>query len=130
MKGIMALNIPKGYEALGEVFEKALARAAFGKGKERHAADIKEFTAQISMQITREQGIGFPIGQARKKLHEAVQMLSVTQTEAKINELLDVIAYIGMAIIYLNEPITHSNANLIPNFPSITLPPSDKENTE
>ena len=89
----------KGYEKLETVFREALKQAASGKGKERHAIEGQPFENQVSCFIAREVGLGYPLGQAAKKILESKRL----SKDKAIAELLGVINYLGMAIILLQE---------------------------
>ena len=91
-------NIPE-YRELYNVLIEAYNQAARGKGKERHAQESQKFVDQPILQITRRYGIGFPLGQAEKKMEEAQRL----DYEQKIKELLGAINYIAAAIIYIRE---------------------------
>jgi len=96
VKPRMKIEVPEGYEALGKAFELAIKQAAEGKGKERHACKLP-FHQQQSPQITKRQGVGYPCGQAEKKLGEAPRLDKAGQIE----EILGAMVYCGMAIIDL-----------------------------
>lgn len=91
-----------GYRPLIEVLIDAANHAALGKGKERHAGE-KAFVDQPMLTITRRYGLGFPFGQAEKKLEEAHRMVERGQTDAAIREMLGAINYIAGAVIYVYE---------------------------
>lgn len=96
VKPRMKIEVPEGYESLGKAFELAIKQAAEGKGKLRHACRLP-FEHQQSMQITRRQGIGYPCGQAEKKLGEAPRL----DKDGQVEEILGAMVYCGMAIIDL-----------------------------
>ncbi len=81
-------------DPLRYVLNLAYHQAMEGKGKERHADNLP-FLCQAWHSITRAVGVGFPTGQALKKMHES-QRLS---KEAAIKELLGAINYLSMAVI-------------------------------
>lgn len=85
-----------GYEDLFSVFLRAHNQAAYGKGNERHATG-QPFAEQPIMKLTELYGPGFPLGQAGKKMQEALRL----PKEAAINELLGAINYIAAYIIKL-----------------------------
>lgn len=86
-----------GYETLHGVFIKAIVRAAIEKGKERHA-DGNTFDKQPICEICRKVGIGFALGQAMKKIPEAL----VVQEKV---ELLDAINYLAAAYIVWEDTV-------------------------
>lgn len=91
-------EVPEGYQALAGVLEDALDQAAYGKGKERHATG-EPFDEQPICAITRRVGLGYPLGQAEKKIEESTRL----GTEAAIFELLGAINYLAAAIIVIGE---------------------------
>ena len=93
---------PDAYTPLLEVFDAAFEQAANGKGKERHAND-KPFVEQPIMRITEAVGIGFPLGQAMKKIEESKGMVERGQPVAAVHELLGAIVYIAGAILFLKN---------------------------
>lgn len=88
-----------GYEDLRQIFEMALAQARDGKGKERHAKPGERFRDQKICEITRRVGMGFPLGQAVKKIEES-QRLPGGHGMA---EILGAINYLAAAVIVLRE---------------------------
>lgn len=80
------------------VLSLAYHQAMKGKGKERHADD-QPFLCQAWHSITRAVGVGFPTGQALKKMQESQRL----PKEAAIKELLGAIVYLCMAIIAIME---------------------------
>lgn len=91
------------YCTLASVFNEACCQAAYGKGKERHNRDCKEFRKQPIMTITRDVGLGFPVGQCCKKAVEAIGLLESKGPDAARNELLGAINYLAAAVIYIDE---------------------------
>ncbi len=88
-----------GYEILAEALQAALDQAQHGKGRERHANN-RPFTEQTIMETTRAHGIGFPLGQAEKKIRESHRL---STTDRKIAELRGAIVYIAAAILAVGE---------------------------
>jgi hypothetical protein len=86
------------YSDLFEVLRDALDQAQIGKGAERHA-DGQPFTEQPALTITRAVGLGFPLGQAMKKIQESQRM----DPDAAKRELLGAINYLAAAILYLEK---------------------------
>lgn len=88
------------YHDLFIVLQQALWQAQDGKGHERHAsADDQPFTEQPVLTITRAVGLGFPLGQAMKKIQECQRM----DTDAAKRELLGAINYLAAAVLFLDE---------------------------
>jgi hypothetical protein len=88
------------YHDLFIVLQQALWQAQDGKGHERHAsADDQPFTDQPVLTITRAVGLGFPLGQAMKKIQECQRM----DTDAAKRELLGAINYLAAAVLFLDE---------------------------
>lgn len=88
-----------GYEALAAILQEALNQAQLGKGKERHAAEAEPFSKQKICEITRRVGLGFPVGQAVKKVEEALRLGG----DAGCREMLGAINYICAAVICSRE---------------------------
>ena len=72
----------------------AFLQAADGKGSERHGDD-RDWTEQISCEITRQVGIGYPVGQVVKKALESVRL---NDSQSRVRELLGVIVYAATAV--------------------------------
>jgi len=89
------------YEALKNILQEAYDQAAKGKCAERHA-NSEPFENQPIMQETRGVGIGFPAGQARKKILEAVNCHE-KHPERAIKDLLGAINYTAAVILYIRE---------------------------
>ena len=87
------------YKILNDVLYEALERAAYGKGKQRHALGNEKFEDQQIFRATRFYGLGGLYFQAEKKLRESYNLTG----EAKVKELLDVVVYVAAAIIYSRE---------------------------
>lgn len=90
------------YKSLYHVLTEALNQAQSGKGKERHAAG-EPFDQQEICQNTRAVGLGYPLGQARKKARESLRLLEDRGTEAAVAECLGAINYLAAAIIVMRE---------------------------
>ena len=93
-----SVNVMEGYFPLFQVLNDALNQAQIGKGAERHAHD-QPFTEQPVLSITRAVGLGFPLGQAMKKIQESQRM----DTDAAKRELLGAINYLAAAVLFLDE---------------------------
>jgi len=104
------MNDDPKYASLKQVLEAAYERASIGKGKERHANHLP-FDKQPILEITRDLGLGFPLGQARKKGQEANTLyyeaydisIGTTSRDQVVNELFDAIVYLAAAVIYIKE---------------------------
>jgi len=86
------------YSDLFEVLREALEQAQEGKGEARHGNGLS-FTEQPALTITRAVGLGFPLGQAMKKIQESQRM----DTDAAKRELLGAINYLAAAVLFLDE---------------------------
>ena len=82
------------YNDLETALDAALTQASKGKGDTRHSTG-QDFREQPIMTITRTHGVGFPMGQAAKKIEEASRM---TPHRAR-HELLGAIVYLAAAWI-------------------------------
>lgn len=92
----MTIEIPKGYETLGEALAAAVEQAAAGKGAGRHSYDGELFSDQLIFEIPRRLGAcgsGFLLGQAVKKIYESVRL----EPERARAELLGAINYLAAA---------------------------------
>lgn len=98
----LARSVEQGYEPLAEVLQLALDQAQSGKGKERHA-NGRPFDRQPIMEIGRMVGLGYPTGQAKKKIQEAVGMSNRDEADRAVNELLGAIIYSAAAILLIRE---------------------------
>jgi hypothetical protein len=97
-----SVEVRMGYESLHKVLVDALDQAQFGKGAKRHnLAGETRFDDQIVMTITRLLGVGFPLGQATKKILESQR--SGMDGLAQRAELYGAIIYIAAAIMYTEE---------------------------
>lgn len=86
------------YTELTSVLRRAYLQASAGKGAERHAQDLP-FTEQPMQKLIQLYGVGFAMGQAGKKMQEAMRM----DTGAAVRELLGAIVYCAGAIIHLEK---------------------------
>jgi hypothetical protein len=94
------IEIPDGYQRLGKVLSDAMAQAARGKGKERHAGVNENFEDQQIVEIARRLGSeDGPLFQAVKKIYESKRL----SREAAKAELLGAINYLAAAIIVREE---------------------------
>jgi hypothetical protein len=90
------------YKALRDVHIQAYIQASEGKGVERHSMG-ESFEDQPICVLTRQLGLGFPLGQAMKKIIES-QKLAKFPGRSKA-ELLGAINYLAAAIIVLEEQV-------------------------
>lgn len=77
---------------------RAYKMVAEGKGQERHGAG-RAWNDQPIITISRTVGVGFPLGQALKKIEESTRM----GDEPAIRELLGAIGYICAAVQIIEE---------------------------
>ena len=91
-------EVKDGYLPLFDVLREALNQAQSGKGEERHGNGLS-FMEQPALTITRAVGLGFPLGQAMKKIQECQRM----EPDAAKRELLGAINYLAAAILFLDE---------------------------
>lgn len=89
------------YKELKIILDRAYLQASVGKGKDRHANGLP-FHQQPILVETRSVGIGFPAGQARKKIQEATNCYK-DHPERAIADLLGAINYIAAEIIFIEE---------------------------
>ena len=95
----------KQYSDLYRVLREAGDQAAHGKGKQRHATAVR-FTQQEGCSEAALLGIGFPVGQARKKaLEGAARILPQYGALAAIHELRGSIVYLAIAILELERQL-------------------------
>lgn len=87
------------YDELSRILRTAFAQAAIGKGERRHGGGLP-WERQHTALITRELGIGFPLGQAMKKILEAPRLPT---TARQVAELLGAINYIASAVYQLER---------------------------
>jgi hypothetical protein len=92
------VTVRSGYNDLFIVLQQALWQAQDGKGAERHG-NGQPFTDQPVLTISRAVGLGFPLGQAMKKIQECQRM----DLDAAKRELLGAINYLAAAILFLDE---------------------------
>ena len=85
------------YKTIEDVLAAAVLQATKGKGQ-RHCGDATPFLEQPWVKLYRTHGLGFLLGQADKKYHEA---LSKPDTESFEREILGAIVYLGMALLAL-----------------------------
>lgn len=86
------------YAKLANVLVHAYAQAASGKGSQRHSTG-QAFDRQPILEIERQVGGGFCVGQAMKKAQESTRM----DGAAAVRELLGAINYLAAAVIAIEE---------------------------
>ena len=89
----------KPYDSLQRVLTDALLQASEGKGRDRHAQEGEPFDRQPILEVTRRLGLGYPLGQAVKKIYESQRLVP----EAAVRELLGSIVYCAAAVIRIRE---------------------------
>ena len=94
------------YFSLKQVLLGAVEQAESGKGKERHAEEGEPFERQIICEVARRVGLGYPLGQAVKKIYES-QRLGGTKG---LDELLGAINYVAAAYIVMQEHVKAETA--------------------
>ena len=77
---------------------RAYKMVAEGKGQQRHGAG-RAWNDQPIITISRSVGVGFPLGQALKKIEESTRMAD----EPAVQELLGAIGYICAAVQVIEE---------------------------
>jgi len=99
VKSIEEAVSPAGYDDLWQVLHEAMMQSATGKGLERHGEVGVPFVNQPICTITRDVGLGFPLGQALKKVRESKRL----SWPASLRELLGAIVYTAAAVIVGDE---------------------------
>lgn len=102
----LVINVPGEYVSLGLVMQSALEQASKGKGRERHASEGEAYEDQIICEVARRVGLGYPLGQAVKKVYEAQRLGG----ERGVAELLGALNYIAAAVIVMKEEAGSSPA--------------------
>ena len=92
---------PQPYAALRAILDEAFEQSASGKGAERHA-NGQPWDEQPINTIAATVGVGFPAGQAIKKLSEAVGMLRRGQSDAARREVLGAIVYAAAMVRHID----------------------------
>jgi hypothetical protein len=114
--------VPAGYQSLATIFAMAIDQAARGKGHDRHGTE-EPFDRQPSMMIGRWQGLGYPRGQAMKKILESKRL----GDHAALAELLGAIVYTAMACRLLWERIKGQEEQQQASFQGTALAPQFAE---
>lgn len=94
-----SLQFPEGYDDLWLILREAMLQSATGKGLERHGEVGVPFVSQPICTITRDVGLGFPLGQSLKKVRESKRLSWL----ASRRELLGAIVYTAAAVIVGDE---------------------------
>jgi len=94
--------VPENYLSLWRIVEDALKRVFIGKGHQRHG-DNKKFEEQDICVFIKEEGWGFAVGQARKKINEAKKMLANGEKEKAVDEIIDAAIYILAIAVVTRE---------------------------
>ena len=81
-----------------ETLLRAYNMVASGKGQERHGAG-RAWNDQPIMTLGRTHGVGFPLGQAAKKIEESTRM----DDEPAVREILGAIGYLCAAVQLIEE---------------------------
>lgn len=103
----------KGYESLVQVYQDAVIQASKGKGRERHASEGEAYEDQIICEVARRVGLGYPLGQAVKKIYESQRIGG----ERGVAELLGALNYVAAAVIVMREGLdTAPKADEEPKF--------------
>ena len=95
----LVINVPSEYISLGLVMQSALEQASKGKGRERHASEGEAYEGQIICEVARRVGLGYPLGQAVKKIYESQRIGG----EKGVAELLGALNYVAAAVIVMRE---------------------------
>ena len=102
----LTVEVRHGYEVLAKVLVDALDQAQWGKGAKRHGNTImglEDFQHQPLLEITNRLGLGFPLGQAVKKIYES-QRGGLDKLASRA-ELHGAIIYLAAAILHLEVEI-------------------------
>lgn len=97
----LVINVPGEYISLGLVMQSALDQASNGKGRERHASEGEAYEDQIICEVARRVGLGYPLGQAVKKIYESQRIGG----DAGVQELLGALNYVAAAVIVMREGV-------------------------
>ena len=114
------------YFSLRQVLKQALDQAEKGKGKERHAEAGEPFERQIICEVARRVGLGYPLGQAVKKIYESQRLGGVRG----MDELLGAINYIAAAYIVMQERVKAETAKEAAEFSAALDKTADEMNAK
>ena len=92
-------DLVPGYESLATVYDSAIEQASEGKGRERHAEAGEPYEKQVICEVARRVGLGYPLGQAVKKIYESQRLGG----ERGVAELLGALNYVAAAVIVMRE---------------------------
>jgi len=98
------MNVKDDYLHIAQILAEALDQSQDGKGHERHAHSVDgegdvPFSEQPIMVLGKTFGIGFDLGQAAKKLHEAMHL----PAERARKEILGAIVYAAAAAVLIED---------------------------
>ena len=92
-------SVKDNYQALENILEAAYNRAAYGKGRERHASGEPFEEQPIIRNALMLESWQAPLYQALKKIQETGRL----PIEDAVNELLDAIVYIAASVYILEN---------------------------
>jgi hypothetical protein len=107
---------PLSLEAFRKILRTIDARVIHGKGNDRHSPYGSLETDDI-WRVCEAAGAGFPLGQALKKIYEF-------QNTGDIHELLDAVAYLVFAAMWLSTVGGAAGGPLPSGHPSEEVPPN------
>jgi len=116
------MRVEPGYEPLAEVLQQALDQSQIGKGKECHANGLP-FLEQPIVTEGRAVGPGFHVGQARKKVLEA---MNCDDDDRAICDYLGAIVYIAALVILRQEGKLSKEKELGKRFSEMVFPDERK----
>jgi len=116
------MRVEPGYEPLAEVLQQALDQSQIGKGKECHANGLP-FLEQPIVTEGRAVGPGFHVGQARKKVLEA---MNCDDDDRAICDYLGAIVYIAALVILRREKKLSREKELAARFSEMVFPDERK----
>ena len=116
------MRVEPGYEPLAEVLQQALDQSQVGKGKECHANGLP-FMDQPIVTEGRVVGPGFHVGQARKKVLEA---MNCEDDDRAICDYLGAIVYIAALVILRREKKLSREKELAARFSEMVFPEERK----
>lgn len=91
------------YADLVDILLEAYQQAAHGKGKERHA-NARAFSDQPILSIGTMVGMGYPLGQAMKKLQESRTLLKLDGGQHRaFAEILGAMVYAAAAAMLVRD---------------------------
>jgi len=103
MKKLM-IECPVDYWQLAYIFQQAIAQAAYGKGRRRHAQDEKPWLEQPIHRLAKVTGPGGPLFQVHKKTEEAIGLCETDGPTRAFHEVLGAINYNAeLALLFLEQ---------------------------